>query len=98
MLPEEAAMLRKSSRNPSDHRAHEMPLAERLIQHRVKTWLDTALAIELAGYGKLTPEERAAREAVEQVKHLALADYSCALVPRIVDDLRRAGLLPDEDR
>lgn len=78
---------------PSEHPAHEAPLAERLVQGRVKTWLDTALAIELAGYGDLNAEERAARKAVEQVKHLALADYPYALVPRIVDDLRRAGLL-----
>jgi hypothetical protein len=83
---------------PSDHPAHEAPLAERLVQDRVKRWLDTALAIELAGYGHLTAEERAARKAVEQVKHLALADYPYALVPRIVDDLRRAGLLVDGDR
>jgi hypothetical protein len=83
---------------PSEHPVHEMPLAERLVQDRVKTWLDTALAIELAGYGDLNDEERAARRAVEQVKHLALADYSYALVPRIIDDLRRAGLLIDGDR
>jgi len=78
---------------PSEHPAHEAPLAERLVQDRVKRWLDTALAIELAGYGDLDAEERAARKAVEQVKHLALADYPYALVPRIIDDLRRAGLL-----
>jgi hypothetical protein len=91
-------MPKKTSHNPSDHPAHEMPLAERLVKDRVKTWLDTALAIELAGYGDITAEERAARKAVDQVKHLALADYSYALVPRIVDDLRRAGLLVDGDQ
>jgi hypothetical protein len=32
---------------------------------------------------------------VEQVRHLALADYSYALVPRILDELRRAGLLSE---
>ncbi|NUS25085.1 MAG: hypothetical protein HOV92_12795 [Streptomyces sp.] len=83
---------------PSEHSAHEAPLAERLIHDRVKAWLDTALATELAGYGDLTGEERAARKAVEQVKHLALADYPYALVPRIVDDLRRAGLLVEGER
>lgn len=86
-------MPKKTAHDPSEHDAHEMPLADRLIQDRVKTWLDTALAIELAGYGDLDAEERAARKAVEQVKHLALADYPYALVPRIIDDLRRAGLL-----
>ncbi|MEU5322910.1 hypothetical protein AB0G67_40100 [Streptomyces sp. NPDC021056] len=88
----------KNTHSPSEHPAHEAPLAERLVQDRVKAWLNTALAIELAGYGDLTPEERAARKAVEQVKHLALADYPYALVPRIVDDLRRAGLLVEGDR
>ena len=83
---------------PSEHPAHEAPLAERLVEDRVKRWLNTALAIELAGYGDLNAEERAARKAVEQVKHLALADYPYALVPRIVDDLRRAGLLVDGER
>lgn len=91
-------MPKKSSYDPSEHEAHEMPLAERLVLDRVKAWLNTGLAIELAGYGNLTPEEHAARRAVEQVKHLALADYPYALVPRIVDDLRRAGLLVDGDR
>lgn len=91
-------MTKKSSYNPSEHEAHETPLAERLVQDRVRTWLNAALATELAGYGDLTAEERAARKAVEQVKHLALADYPYALVPRIVSDLRRAGLLVDGDR
>ncbi len=84
--------------NPSDHPAHEMPLAERLVLDRVKTWLNTGLATELAGYGDLNAEERAARKAVEQVKYLALADYSYTLVPRIVEDLRRAGLLVEGER
>ncbi|MCX4885950.1 hypothetical protein [Streptomyces sp. NBC_00847] len=83
---------------PSEHPAHEEPLADRLIHDRIKKWLNTALATELAGYGELAAEERAARKAVEQVKYLALADYPYALVPRIVDDLRRAGLLVDGDR
>ncbi|NUS82747.1 MAG: hypothetical protein HOY75_08335 [Streptomyces sp.] len=91
-------MPKNTNRDPIQHEAHEMPLAERLIRGRVKTWLDTGLAIELAGYGDLNPEERAARKAVEQVKHLALADYTYALVPRIIDDLRRAGLMVDGDR
>lgn len=94
----ESTVPKKTNRDPAQHEAHDMPLAERLIQDRVKTWLDTALAIELAGYGDLNPEERAARKAVEQVKHLALADYTYALVPRIAEDLRRAGLLIDGDR
>jgi hypothetical protein len=80
---------------PSEHRAHELPLADRLVTDHIRKWLDTAIATELAGYGKLTPEERAARKAVEQVRHLALADYSYALVPRILDELRRAGLLSE---
>lgn len=86
---------------PSEHHAHELPLADRLVTDRIRQWLDTAIATELAGYGKLSPEERAARKAVEQVRHLALADYSYVLVPQILDELRRAGLLnesADADR
>ncbi|KFG02579.1 hypothetical protein IQ62_01145 [Streptomyces scabiei] len=78
---------------PSEHQAHELPLADRLVTDHIRRWLNTAIATELAGYGDLNPEEQAARKAVEQVRHLALADYSYALVPRILDDLRRAGLL-----
>lgn len=81
--------------NPSQHDAHDYPLADRLVCDRIGRWLKTALDTEMAGYGELTPEEKAARKAVEQVRHLALADYSYALVPKILDDLRRAGLLND---
>jgi L-alanine-DL-glutamate epimerase-like enolase superfamily enzyme len=82
--------------DPRQHQAHELPLADRLVTDRIRRWLTTALETELAGYGEATPEERAARAAVKQMRHLALADYSYALVPQILDDLRRAGLLNDQ--
>lgn len=78
---------------PSNNDAHDFPLADRLVDDLIKKWLDTAIATELAGHGNTTPEERAARRAIEQVRHLALADYSYALTPKILDELRRAGLL-----
>ncbi|MFD8577416.1 hypothetical protein ACFV1H_19035 [Streptomyces virginiae] len=79
--------------DPSHNDAHDFPLATRLVNDLIEKWLDTATAIELAGRGDLTPEERAARQAIEQMRDLALADYSYALTPKILDHLRRAGLL-----
>ncbi|MCX5598495.1 hypothetical protein OOK29_10120 [Streptomyces phaeochromogenes] len=88
-----------SRTDPSHNAAHDFPLADRLVIDRIKQWLDTAIATELAGYGTLDPQEVAARKAVDQVRHLALADYQYALVPKILDDLRRAGLMtpPSDD-
>ncbi|QQM45240.1 hypothetical protein [Streptomyces liliifuscus] len=82
-----------SKADPSHNAAHDFPLADRLVIDRIKQWLDTALATELAGYGTTDPREVAARKAVDQMRHLALADYRYALVPKILDDLRRAGLM-----
>lgn len=79
--------------DPSHNAAHDLPLAERLVTNLIRKWLDTQLGIELAGCGDATPEEQAARKAIDQVRHLALANYRDALAPKILDELRRAGLL-----
>ncbi|MFJ1667405.1 hypothetical protein ACIOK4_13650 [Streptomyces bottropensis] len=79
--------------DPSHNAAHDFPLAERLVNELIRKWLDTQLGIELAGCGDATPEEQAVRKAIDQIRHLALANYRDALTPKILDELRRSGLL-----
>lgn len=82
-----------SAADPAHSPAHDFPLAERLINDLIRKWLNTQLGIEQAGYGDATPEEQAARKAIDQARYLALANYSTALTPKILDQLRRAGLM-----
>jgi hypothetical protein len=81
--------------NPSAHEAHEVPLADRIVEHAIREWLSTATAIALAANGNppLNDYERGFKQGVEQMRHLHLANYWYALVPKIVDQMRRAGLL-----
>lgn len=83
------------SQDPSQHDAHEIPLAHRMINDRIQRWLDIATKTQLAGYGETIPEEVAARKATKSMRHLMLSDFSYALVPKILDDLQRAGLLKE---
>lgn len=82
--------------DPSKHEAHELPIINRLIEVEVRAWLDTGLSIAAASFGGDTAEyEHAGREAIEQVRYLHLAGADHTLVPRIIDALRRAGLLAE---
>ncbi|WP_405747892.1 hypothetical protein [Streptomyces canus] len=81
--------------DPSCNAAHDFPLAERLVNNLIRKWLDTQLGIELAGCGKGTSDERAARKALDQARHLALSNYPYALTPKILDELTRAGLMSE---
>lgn len=82
---------------PDEHQAHEQSLAERLINDRIKRWLDTAIGTELAGYGDINSEEIAATKALQQLRSLALSGYWYTLTPQIIDELKRAGLLDERE-
>ena len=64
---------------------HEMPLSSRLAEDAIREWLDRRTATALAA---CEPE---ARQGIEQMRYLHLDDYSYTLVPRILDELKRAG-------
>jgi hypothetical protein len=75
------------------HELHELPLANRIIDELVRDYLDRAAGIAYAGTGEATDEERGARKAIAEMRHLHLDSYPYALTPKILDALRRAGLL-----
>lgn len=79
--------------DPSAHQAHDLPLADRLACDAVKAWLDRRTATALAATGDLNDAERGARQGIEQMRHLHLDDYWYTLVPSLLADLRKAGLL-----
>lgn len=68
---------------------HDLPLASRLVDAEIRNWLDTHLGILAAQTDDDSPEWKI----VEQARHLNLAEFSVQLTPRILDVLRRAGLL-----
>lgn len=70
--------------DPSKHEAHDLPLITRLIEDEVNRWLDTRLNLAAGVLGPAV---------VDQVRHLHLAGAHYQLVPRVIDALRRAGLL-----
>jgi hypothetical protein len=86
------------SADPRRHPAHERPLASRIVTDEITRWIRTNLAIEAASIGTTTPEERAARAAIDQAQNLALAGVDYRLTPHLLDALRRAGCLREETR
>lgn len=79
-------------RNPAGHEAHERSLANRLIDQAIREWIDVQLNIALA-FTPMNDREHGAKAAIEQVRNLDLAGYRHQLTPKILDELRRAGLL-----
>jgi hypothetical protein len=75
---------------------HELPLANRLVDDLIREWIDIALNLMRAATGTHTAEERARQKAIDEVQYMALADYSSALTPAILDALRRAGMVTDD--
>ena len=88
--------------DPAAHEAHEVPLADRIMEQAIREWLNTATATALAGNGNppINDYERGFKQGVEQMRHLHLDNYWYALVPKVTDQMRRAGLLaqPELDR
>lgn len=78
-----------------DNEVHDLPLADRIACAAVRDWLDRATAVAHAGRGELGCEP-AEHKAIEEMRYLHLADYSYTVVPRILNQLRLAGLLKTE--
>lgn len=72
---------------PRDDSIHGMPLVHRLIEDRIGEWLQ--LGFDVASDDANDEQKKA----IDSLKYLHLSGYQYGLVPRIVDDLRRAGLL-----
>lgn len=72
-------------------RAHEadLPLADRLVNARIKEWVGTQIGITFAA------SEKWDHPGIQRAED-ALTDYWYHLTPRILDDLRRADLLSPE--
>ena len=82
-----------AERDLSQHEAHEVPLADRLVEKAVQDWLRTAFAIARAGNGYSGEEARGFLKGLDQMQYLHLSGWQYSLVPDILDQLRRAGLL-----
>ena len=84
------------------HEAHDLPLAHRIVEQAIGEWLNTATAIALAANGNppLNDYERGIKQGIDCMRHGHLDNYWYALVPKIIDQLHRAGLLaqPELDR
>ena len=83
--------------NPGAHEAHEVPLADRIVESAIREWLNAAKATALAGNGNppVNDYERGFKQGVEQMRHLHLDNYWYTVVPKIIDQMRRAGLLQE---
>ena len=78
-----------------DDGVHELPLAQRLIEQGIRDWLDAkaGVALAAAGSGELNDYERGVRDGIDRLRHLYLDGYWYALVPPLIGELQRAGLL-----
>lgn len=81
--------------SPAAHEAHDLPLADRLASDAIRQWLDTATGLARAANGNppLGDYERGIGQGIDQMRHLHLDNYWYTVVPKILDELRRAGLL-----
>lgn len=81
--------------DPAAHEAHALPLADRIMEQAIREWLNTATATALAGNGSppINDYERGFKQGVEQMRHLHLDGYWYTVVPKVIDQMRRAGLL-----
>ena len=80
--------------NPAGHEAHELSLADRLACDAVRAWLDRHTGTVLAATGSVPVNDRelSHREGIDHLRQ-SLDDYWYTLVPGLLRDLRRAGLL-----
>jgi hypothetical protein len=71
-----------------ENAAHDTPLANRLIDDRIREWLDDATR-----YASGVANTDETRSAIYGLRHSDLATFAYLLTPRIIRDLRNAGLL-----
>lgn len=78
------------------HEVHGLPLVTRIIEAEITKWRNTTLGIAAAAFAASSAEEeRGGRKAIEQIRYLHQSGPGYSVVPRIVDALRRAGLLAE---
>jgi hypothetical protein len=65
---------------------HDLPLPNRLVSDAIKEWMDTRFGLATAA----NPEDK---DILEQIRYLHLDNYWYTLVPKILDELRRAGIV-----
>ncbi len=80
--------------DPSAHIAHDLPLADRLIGDAVMAWLNRHTETVLAATASVPVNDRELchREGIDHLRQ-SLDDYWYTLVPGILSELRRAGLM-----
>jgi hypothetical protein len=83
-------------RDLAQHEAHELPLADRLVDKAVRGWLETAFLTARAGNSYSGEEAQGFKKGLDQMQYLHLSGWQYSLVPDILDQLRRAGLLKRE--
>jgi len=85
--------------DPAAHEAHEAPLADRIVEQAIREWLSTATAIALAANGNppVDDYERGIKQGIEHMAYSHLASYPYTVVPKITDQMRRAGLLAQSE-
>jgi hypothetical protein len=82
--------------DPAKHPAHERPLADRIVIQAVRNWLDIVTATA-ASFDPINDHERGALAAIKEMRSLHLSGFEHSLVPQILGELRRAGLLVDRE-
>jgi hypothetical protein len=76
-----------------EHERHELPLADRIISKAIGDFITTNLAMALATNGYTGDVARGYAMAIDQARHMHLAGWDYQVVPKLADELRRAGLL-----
>lgn len=79
--------------DPSQHPAHEFPLADRIVDGLIGDYIVTACELALAAHGYSGDKAAGYVQAVEDLRYRNLAGWDYRLTPKILDALRRAGLL-----
>lgn len=80
--------------DPAAHEAHETGLAERIVERAIGEWLDTATGLARASAGSPTSEyERGRHAGIDSMRHLHLDNWWYTVAPKLITELRRAGLL-----
>ncbi len=78
------------------HEAHDLPLAARLVDGAIGSWLETRYAVACATVDpKFSDYERGKRQGFEEMRFLHLANYWYTVTLKIIDELKRAGLLKE---
>jgi hypothetical protein len=79
--------------DPARHEAHDLSLADRLVDAEIGRFVSTAFAVARAANPYLGEKGDGYRQALDDMQHRHLSGVFYRLTPKIVGVLRRAGLL-----